>query len=54
MYHYAVVARKFVKASRIGLTLIIGATLLIGAVKDFKVVVINFFAGTDIGKELQD
>ena len=52
-YHYAVVTRKFVKASQNGLRVIIQTTVLVGAVEDFEVVVINILAGEDIGDELQ-
>jgi len=48
-YHYAVVACKFVKASRIGLRLFTQTTVLVGGVEDFEVVVINILAGKDIG-----
>ena len=51
-YHNAVVARKFVKASRNGLRVIIQTIVLVGAVEDFEVVVINIIAGKDIGDEL--
>ena len=46
-YHYAVVARQFVKASRIGLGVTIQTTVLVGEVEDFEVVVINTLAGKD-------
>ena len=49
-YHYAVVTRQFVKASRIGLGVIIQT---IGAIEDFEVVVVNTLAGKDIGDELE-
>ena len=52
-YHYAVVARQFVKASRIGLGVIVQTTVLVGAVEDFEVVVINILAGKDIANEFQ-
>ena len=52
-YHYAVVARKFVKASQIGLRVIIQTTVLVGAIEDFEVEVINILAGKDIGDELE-
>jgi len=52
-YHYAVVAGKFVKASRNGPRLFTQTTVLVGAVEDFEVVVVNIFAGKDIGDELQ-
>jgi len=50
-YHYIALARKFVKAGRVGLTLIIRAGLLVGAVEDFKVIVVYFFAVENIGDE---
>ena len=53
-YHYAVVAREFVKTSRVGLGLITQITLLVGAVEDSEVVVINFLSGNYIGDEFQD
>ena len=52
-YHYAVVAGKFVKASRIGLGMMIQTTVLVGAVEDFEVVVINILTGKDIDDEFQ-
>ena len=52
-YHYAVFTSKFIKASQNGLRVIIQTTVLVGAVEDFEVVVINIFAGKDIGDELQ-
>ena len=52
-YHFAVGARDFVKAGRVGLTLIIRTTLLICAIEDVEIVVTNV-ADKDIGNELQD
>ena len=52
-YHFAVVARDFVKAGRVSLTLIIRTTLLIRGIEDVEIVVINV-ANEDIGNELQD
>ena len=51
-YHYTVVARKFVKASRIGVLVVIQMTVLVVAIEDFEVVVINTLAGKYIGDEL--
>ena len=52
-YYRAVFARNFVKAGRVGLTLIIRTTLLIRGIEDVEIVVINV-ADEDIGNELQD
>ena len=52
-YHCAVVARKFVKASRISLRVTIQTTVLVGVVEDFEVVVIDILASKDIGDEFQ-
>ena len=52
-YYYAVLALKFVKVSRVGLTLITRTTVLIGIVEGVKVTVIDVFACKDIGDELQ-
>jgi len=53
-YCYPVLALKLVKASRLGLALIIRTTLLIGVVEDVRITVIDAFAGKDIGNEFQD
>ena len=53
-YLDAVVAHKFIKAGRVGLTLLTRTTLLIATVEDAEVVVINAVADKDIGDELQD
>ena len=53
-YHYAVFAREFVKAGRVGLTLVARPTLLVAAVEDFKVVAIGIIADKDIGEEFQE
>ena len=53
-YHYAIFAREYVKAGRIGLTLVDGTFLLVDAVEDFKVVAINIVADKDIGEEFQE
>ena len=53
-YHYAVVAREFVKAGRVGLRAITQIILLVGAVEDVEVVVINSLSGKDINDEFQE
>ena len=53
-YHYAVAARKFVKAGRVGPTLITGTTLLVAVVEDFKAVAINIIGDENIGEEFQE
>ena len=53
-YHYAVVAREFVKAGRVGLRAITQIILLVGAVEDVEVVVIKSLSGKDIGDEFQE
>ena len=53
-YHYAVLARKFVKSGGVGLALVVGTTSLVGIVEDVKVVVVNVVASKDIGDEFQD
>jgi len=53
-YHDAVLARVLVKVRRVGLALVIKATLLIGAVEDVEIAMINVVAGNDIGDEFQD
>ena len=53
-YHYAVLARKFIPAGCVGLTLVVRTTLFIGAVEDIKVVVISDIAHKDIGDEFQN
>ena len=53
-YHYAVVARKLVKAGRVGLRAITQIILLVGAVEDIEVVVLNPLSGKDIGDEFQE
>ena len=53
-YHYAIAARKFVEAGRVGLTLITGTILLITAVEDFKVVAINIVGDENVGEVFQD
>ena len=53
-YHYAVLARKFVKTRRVGLTLMTRAALFVGVVEDLEVVLINVVAGEDIRDEFQE
>ena len=53
-YHYTVVAFKFVKAGRFGLTPLPGIILLIVAVEGLKAVVINIVADEDISEEFQE
>ena len=50
-YHYAVLAPKLVKSGRVGLALVVMATLLVGMVENIEVVVINVVASNDIGDE---
>ena len=53
-YHYAVVARELVEAGRVSLTLVAGTTLLVAAVEDSKVVMINIIADKDISEVFQE
>ena len=53
-YHYAVLARKFIQAGRISLTLVVRTTLLIGAIEDIEVEMVNVISGKDIGDEFQE
>jgi len=53
-HHYAILARKLVKAGRVSLALVVRTTLLVGMVEDIEVVVVNVIAGKDIGDEFQD
>jgi hypothetical protein len=53
-YHYAIFARKFVKAGSVGLTLVGRTILFVLAVEDFVVIAINFVANDDIGDEFQN
>jgi len=53
-HHYAVLARKLVKADRVSLALVARTTSLVGMVEDIEVVVINVVAGKDTGDEFQD
>jgi len=52
--HYAILARKLVKAGRVGLALVVRITSLVGMVEDIEVIVINVVASKDIGDEFQD
>ena len=52
-YHYAIVARQFVKAGRVRLALVVRMTLLVGMVEDVEVVPTNVVAGNDIGNEFE-
>ena len=52
-YHHAVLAPKFVKAGRIGLTLVVRTTLLVRLVEDFEVIVIDVLAKKHIGDVFQ-
>jgi hypothetical protein len=53
-YHYAIFARKFVKAGRVGLTLVVRTTSLVGTVENVEVIVINVVASKDIGDKFED
>jgi len=53
-YHHAVLARKVVKASRVGLTLVVGIPLLVRVVEKSEVVVINVIAKKHIGDVFHD
>ena len=53
-YHPAVFARKFVKASRRGPTLVVRITSLIGIVERVEVIMTNVVSGKDIGDEFQE
>jgi len=53
-YHDAAIAPKFIKARRVGLTLITRITLLVCMFEDVEVVVINVIACKDIGDEFQE
>ena len=50
-YHSTVLAPKLVKSGRVGLALVVMATLLVGIVENVEVVVINVVASKDIGDE---
>jgi len=52
-HHHAVLARNFVKAGRIGLTLVVRTTLLVRLVEDFEVIVIDVLAKKHIGDVFQ-
>jgi len=51
-YYSPVLARKYVKASRFGLTLVIRTTLLVVVVQDAEIAATNVFAGKDMSNEL--
>ena len=53
-YHDTVLARKFIKTRRVGLTLTNSTTSLVCMFEDVEVVVINVVADEDIGNEFQD
>ena len=53
-HQYAVFAHNFVKAGRLGPTLMAKITSLVGVVKSLEVIVVNVFAGKDIGDEFED
>jgi hypothetical protein len=53
-YHYAILARQFVKAGRVGLALVVRTTSLVGTVENVEVVVINVVASKDIGDKFED
>jgi hypothetical protein len=53
-YHSAVLARKFVKAGRVGLALVIRTTSLVGMIENIEVVAISVVASKDIGDTSQD
>ena len=53
-YHYTIVACKFVKAGRVGLTLVTGSIFLVASVEDLKIVAISIVTDEDIGEEFQD
>ena len=53
-YHYAIAARKFVKAGRVGLTLFTGTILLVAVVEDFKVVAVDIAGDENVGEVFQE
>ncbi len=53
-YHYALLARKFVKLGRVSPTLVVTTILLFGMVKNVEVVVNHVITSKDIGGEVQD
>ena len=53
-YHPAVFARKFVKESRGGPTLVVRTTSLIGIVEKIEVIMTNVVSGKEIGDEFQE
>ena len=50
----AALTRKFVNAGRVGPTLVVRTTLLVGVVQGMEVVVMEVVAVKDIGDEFQD
>jgi len=48
-YLHAIVARKFVKAGRVGLALVAGTTSLVGTVEYVEVIFIDVVSNEDIG-----
>jgi hypothetical protein len=53
-YSYAIFARKFVKAGRAGLALVVRTTSFVGMVENIEVIMINVVTSEDIGDEFQD
>jgi hypothetical protein len=53
-YHEAIFACEFVKAGRVGLTLMARTMLLVAVIDDVKIVVIKIVAEKDIGDEFQE
>ena len=54
IYHYSVLARKFIEAGRVGLTLVGRTTLFVSVVKDFEVVVVNVVASKEVDDKFKD
>jgi len=52
-YHHAIFAHWFVKAGRVGLTLVAQTILSVAAVENSEVIAINVVAGKDISDEIQ-
>jgi len=48
-YRHAIVARKFVKAGRVGLALVVRTTSLVGTVEYVEVIIIDVVSNEDIG-----
>ena len=53
-YRYTILARKYINVGLLGLTLILRTSLLVTAVEDVEVVVIDTLAATDIGDEFHE